>query len=133
MTDLLVIPATTAPEPAGAGSDPDPAAPAAPRRRRFRRLRRILRSRLVRVVLALVFVAAVVVGRSVALTLTAPGTDSAAARLSIWARDHRLGALVNLGERLTYKPPKVGGQPAQGIRPAVTGVREVAAATAAGP
>jgi hypothetical protein len=76
-----------------------------------------------------------VLGRSVSLALTAPGTDSTAARLSIWARDHRAGAVVNLAERLSYKPPKVGGAP-EGIETATGGNRDVAApppVTPAGP
>jgi hypothetical protein len=138
MTDLMVPPATAAGEPGddtlvpGAVGDPTAGA----RRRRFRRTRRVLRSRSVRVILALCAVIGLVLGRSVSLALTAPGTDSVAARLSIWARDHRAGALVNLGERLTYKPPKVGGAPTEGIATAQAGTREVAGpapVTPAGP
>jgi hypothetical protein len=85
------------------------------------------------VVLVLWAVLGLVVGHSVSLTLTAPGTDSIAARLSIWARDHRAGALVTMAERLSYTPPKVGGAPAQGIEAASAGTRDVASPPAATP
>jgi hypothetical protein len=43
--------------------------------------------------------------------LTMPGGGSLSERLAEWARDHYLGPVVTLGERLTYRPPKVGGKP----------------------
>uniref|UniRef100_A0AAU2VFV1 Phosphodiester glycosidase family protein n=1 Tax=Streptomyces sp. NBC_00003 TaxID=2903608 RepID=A0AAU2VFV1_9ACTN len=51
------------------------------------------------------------VGYSVGEALTYPGDDSAAARLAGWAREHRLGAVVDKLENLQYEldPPKVGG------------------------
>jgi hypothetical protein len=54
----------------------------------------------------------VVVGWSVGHALTAPGGGTVSDRLAEWARDHYLGPLVTLGERLTYQPPKAGGKPA---------------------
>lgn len=125
MTDVLVAPETAPEEPAG----PSPAPPA--KRRRFRRTRRLLRTRTVRVLLVLTTVGALILGHSVSLALTAPGTDSVTARLAIWARDHKAGAVVNLGERLSYKPPKVGGVPDQAITAAPGGSRTVASTTTA--
>ncbi|MFC4031370.1 phosphodiester glycosidase family protein [Streptomyces polygonati] len=48
---------------------------------------------------------------SIGDALTYPGSDSNAARLAEWARDHELGFVVNELEDLQYKlnPPKVGG------------------------
>ncbi len=100
---------------------------------RPRRWRRALRSRTARAVLVVCALAGLVVGRSVSLALTAPGTDGVTARLAIWARDHRAGALVNLGERLAYKPPRVGGAPAQAIAASPAGTREVAPPPAPSP
>jgi hypothetical protein len=51
------------------------------------------------------------VGWSVEHALTMPGGGSLSERLAEWARDHYLGPVVTLGERLTYRPPKVGGKP----------------------
>jgi phosphodiester glycosidase len=123
VTDLLLAPETAADEP-----DPDPAPARRPRRRHFRRTRQVLRSRTVRVILVACALVGVVLGRSISLALTAPGTDSLSARMAIWARDHRAGALVNLGERLAYKPPKVGGAPAEAIAATPAGHRESKAA-----
>jgi hypothetical protein len=93
LTDLLLAPETPADE-----TDPDlDPAPARPPRRRLRRTRQVLRSRTVRVILVACALVGLVLGRSISLALTAPGTDSVSARLAIWARDHRAGALVNLG------------------------------------
>ena len=62
-----------------------------------------------------VFLAAV--GGSIVSSLTAPGTDSAAARIAEWARDHGMGDLVTYLEKEQYahNPPKIGGAPAGGI------------------
>ena len=49
---------------------------------------------------------------SLAHALTAPGNDSASARIAEWGRDHHASWLVNWLERTTYTPPKVGGSPA---------------------
>ena len=66
--------------------------------------------------LALVVVLAIA-GWQVVSQLTAPGTDSAAARVAEWARDHGMGDLVTFMEKQQYQknPPKVGGLPAGGI------------------
>ena len=70
-----------------------------------------------RSLLAAVLVFLLVVGWSVAGALTAPGTDSVAARLAEWARDHGLGGLVTWLEKQQYEhdQPAVGGLPAGGI------------------
>lgn len=49
--------------------------------------------------------------------LTAPGTDSVAARLAEWGRDHGLGAVVLGLEKLQYKlhPAQTGGTPPPGL------------------
>lgn len=54
---------------------------------------------------------------SIGGALTAPGTDTTAARLAEWARFHGLGWTVNYLEAAQYKanPPKVGGSLAGGI------------------
>jgi hypothetical protein len=56
-------------------------------------------------------------GWSVGGYLAAPGTDSAAARLAEWGRDHYLGGVVTALERAQYQRhrPKVGGVPSGGI------------------
>lgn len=66
----------------------------------------------------------VVVGWSVGGALTAPGTDSAAARLAEWGRDHGLGGVVTWLERQQYRrhQPKIGGAPRGGIPPAAGGL-----------
>ncbi len=48
---------------------------------------------------------------SVGDALTMPGGGSLSERLAEWARDHYLGPIVTLAERITYQPPKVGGKP----------------------
>jgi hypothetical protein len=67
----------------------------------------------VRTLLALVTVFVVSVTWSLGHAVTAPGTDSLAARVAEWGRDHGMGALVTFGENLQYQlhPPKVGGKP----------------------
>src|SRR5206468_7456529 len=125
-------PETAPDEPDDAPGDGGDRGPAGERRRRLRRTRRALRSRTVRVILVACALVGLVLGRSISLALTAPGTDAVSARLAIWARDHRAGGLVNLGERLAYKPPKVGGAPAEAIAAAPSGDR-AAKATGAAP
>lgn len=58
-----------------------------------------------------------VLGWSIGGALTAPGTDSTAARLAEWGRDHGLGGVITWLERQQYRrhPPKVGGAPRGGI------------------
>ncbi len=50
---------------------------------------------------------------SIGSVLAASGTDSVAARLAEWGRDHGLGFVVTAGENLQYwlNPPKIGGKP----------------------
>jgi phosphodiester glycosidase len=64
-----------------------------------------------RTILVIVAIVVLVTGWSVGHALTAPGGGPASARLAEWARDHRLGPLVTLGEWISYQPPKVGGKP----------------------
>ncbi len=54
---------------------------------------------------------------SIGGALTAPGTDSTAARLAEWARFHGLGGVVSAMEQVQYQldPPKVGGTLASAI------------------
>jgi Phosphodiester glycosidase len=61
---------------------------------------------------------------SIGGALTAPGTDSTAARLAEWARFNGLGWVVSDLEQIQYQmnPPKVGGSLAGGI-PIVTPAR----------
>jgi hypothetical protein len=85
--------------------------PVIPPRRSYvwRRVRRIS------LVLVLVFL--IVVGWSIGSALTAPGTDSAAARLAEWGRDHGLGGIVTWLEAQQYQhnQPPIGGAPTGGI------------------
>ncbi len=59
----------------------------------------------------------VIAGISVVGYLTAPGTDTTAARVAEWARDHGMGDLVTFLEQQQYQQnqPKVGGTLAGGI------------------
>ena len=69
-------------------------------------------------VVAVVLAAALLwLGVSLTQALTAPGTDSASARLAEWARFHGLGWVVSELEQVQYdlSPPKVGGTPTGGI------------------
>jgi hypothetical protein len=76
-------------------------------------LRRVThRRRTVLVLATLVSVGLLVTGVSVARALTAPGTDTVAARLAEWARAHGMSSVVDRLERAAYQPPKVGGEPA---------------------
>ncbi|MEP7193644.1 MAG: phosphodiester glycosidase family protein [Actinomycetota bacterium] len=54
---------------------------------------------------------------SIGVALTAPGTDTTAARLAEWGRFHGLGWAVTSLEEVQYNanPPKVGGKLAGGI------------------
>lgn len=71
------------------------------------------RRRIVRTTLACAFVATATVGWSVIDALTAPGTDTAQARLAEWGRDHGLAAVVTQLEQWQYRlnPPRTGGAP----------------------
>jgi hypothetical protein len=70
-----------------------------------------------RIALVAVLVFLIVVGWSIGGALTAPGTDSAAARLAEWGRDHGLGGVVTWLEAQQYEhnQPQVGGSPTGGI------------------
>ncbi len=74
----------------------------------LRRFPRTTRAILVGLLAGLVWLAF-----SVGQALLAPGTDSVAARLAGWARDHGLGIVVLEMEKLRYQlhPPAVGGKP----------------------
>ncbi|MGB6225003.1 MAG: hypothetical protein WBF76_06515, partial [Pseudonocardiaceae bacterium] len=58
-----------------------------------------------------------VVGVSVAGALRAPGTDSVAARLAEWGRDHGFDGLITWLEKQQYEHnrPPTGGVPVGGI------------------
>jgi len=64
---------------------------------------------LTRAVIAVVVVLVVLVGASVASALSAPGTDSLAARVAEWGRGHGLSGVIDALERTTYHAPKAGG------------------------
>ena len=97
---------------------PTPPIPAV--RQRF--WRRPLVRRVRRVVLVVLVLSLILLGWSIGGALTAPGTDSTAARLAEWGRDHGLGGAVTWLEQQQYalNQPKIGGVPAGGI-PKVTG------------
>jgi hypothetical protein len=85
--------------------------------RRVRRPRNRLARPVRRAFLLAVAACIAIAGWSVVGYLTAPGTDTTAARLAEWARDHGMGDLVTYLEKQQYQqnPPKVGGTPAGGI------------------
>jgi len=68
-------------------------------------------------VIAVVALLAVAPAWSVGAALTVPGSDSVAARLAEWGRDHGLGGMITWLERIQYQlsPPAIGGTPAGGI------------------
>jgi hypothetical protein len=67
----------------------------------------------------------VIAGWSIVSRLTAPGSDSATARIAEWARDHNMGDLVTFMEKQQYQKnqPKIGGVPTGGI-PIAGGVKK---------
>jgi hypothetical protein len=71
-----------------------------------------------------------VVGWSIGGALTAPGTDSTAARLAEWAREHGLGGIITDLEQQQYahNQPRVGGLPPGGI-PMAQGAAPVGASS----
>jgi hypothetical protein len=97
----------------------------APARPRFWRRPAVKWSR--RGVLAALLVFLIVVGWSIGGALTAPGTDSTAARLAEWGRDHGLGGIVTWLEKEQYdqNQPTTGGAPKGGI-PQAQGVETTA-------
>lgn len=62
-----------------------------------------------------VLVLLIVTGWSVAGALAAPSTDSTAARLAEWGRDHGFDGLITWLEKEQYTPPPTGGQPPGGV------------------
>ena len=96
-------------------------APRRPQRPRFWRRPAVKWTR--RAILAALLVFLIVVGWSIGGALTAPGTDSTAARLAEWGRDHGLGGAVTWLEKQQYdaNQPKTGGTPQGGI-PTAAGV-----------
>jgi hypothetical protein len=83
-----------------------------PIRPRWRWRWRLLQAMLVGTVLV-----GAVVGPSVVRALRAPGTDSVAARLAEWGRDHGFDGLITWLEKQQYEhnPPRTGGVPVGGI------------------
>jgi hypothetical protein len=81
-------------------------------RRRRERMRRLVAAGLV---VLTMFV--MVVGWSIAGALTAPGTDSVAARMAEWGRDHGFDELITWLEKQQYErnQPATSGVPAGGI------------------
>ena len=73
--------------------------------------------RLVVAVLVMLVLTGTVVGPSVAGALLAPGTDSVAARLAEWGRDHGFDGVITWLEKQQYEhnPPPTGGVPIGGI------------------
>ncbi|HEY3292457.1 MAG TPA: phosphodiester glycosidase family protein [Candidatus Nanopelagicaceae bacterium] len=68
------------------------------------------------VLISISIVAAIFLGSltwSIGSVLSAPGTDTVAARLAEWSRDHGLGFVVTAAENVQYwlNPPKIGGKP----------------------
>lgn len=82
----------------------------APRRRGVRLSRR---GRLVRTAGLVLLSVGVYLGVTLGQALAAPGTDSMAARVAEWGRNHGMGFIVTSLEQLQYRlnPPKVGGTP----------------------
>ena len=69
---------------------------------------------LTRAIIAVVVVAVVLVGASVASALSVPGSDSLAARVAEWGRGHGLSGVIDALERTAYQPPESGGRVAAG-------------------
>ncbi|GAA4848698.1 phosphodiester glycosidase family protein [Actinomycetospora corticicola] len=104
------LPTVDAAAPTDTGEDaPDPTPPAVGTRRWVRRT-------LAALVVVLVLAAAVA-APSLVHALTRPGSDTVAARLAEWGRDHGLGPVVTWLESAQYQldQPPTGGAPAGGI------------------
>lgn len=86
------------------------------------------RRRWLRVVLAMVTVAALAVGGCVVDALRSPGTDSVAAKLAEWGRSHGFNSEVTWLEKELYlrNQPAIGGQPPGGIPAAAGTVPQIA-------
>jgi hypothetical protein len=102
-------------------SPPEPAVPARRGSRRHRGHTRWWRRALV-VVLVVVVLLGTVSAPSLVEALTRPGSDSVAARLAEWGRDHGLGPVITWLEQRQYdlNQPPTGGIPPGGI-PAAAG------------
>ena len=105
--------------PPGGGLRRRPGSPQ-PRRRLgtvWRLVCRLARTRAARIVAAILVVLMLWTGWSLGRALTAPGTDTVAARVAEWARDHHLNWVVDRLEDVQYwlHPPQTGGEPAGGI------------------
>lgn len=109
---VIPPPRSTVPRPA-------PATPSGRSRDRWVRWPGSRWGRALRVVLVALLAVGTVVGISVGRALTAPGTDSVAARLAEWGRGHGMSPVIDTLERLTYQAPKVGGAPVSGPLAAV--------------
>jgi hypothetical protein len=68
-----------------------------------------------------VLVIAVYVGVTIYPYLSGPGTDSVAARVAEWGRDHHLSWAVSWLENATYTPPPTGGNLSAAQRKALLG------------
>lgn len=88
---------------------PRPPAPVPARPRRLRRMLGLLT--------AVLMVFGVLVGWSIGRAVFRSGTDSVAARVAEWARDHHLDSVVTAAEKVQYdlNKPKAGGLPKGGI------------------
>jgi hypothetical protein len=74
-----------------------------------------------RAVMAVIMVIAVYVGVTIYPYLSGPGTDSVAARVAEWGRDHHLSWAVSWLENATYTPPPTGGSLSAAQRKALLG------------
>jgi hypothetical protein len=59
-----------------------------------------------RLLTIVIIVTLILTSWSVAGAMTAPGTDSVAARLAEWGRDHGFEHLITWLEKQHYKPPR---------------------------
>src|SRR6478672_2608426 len=96
-----------------AGAGPDRRASVGPPHRSDRTRHRVRVDRVLAVLAAVVTLAVMAPGATIARAISAPGTDSVSARLAEWARDHHMGALVTWLEEAQYRasPPTKGGRP----------------------
>ncbi|HYS37716.1 MAG TPA: hypothetical protein VEO01_19035, partial [Pseudonocardiaceae bacterium] len=109
LTELVERPADIDPPDDG---DRRAAGHRAPRRPQHRFAKPVRRAFLLALALCLILTGWNIIGY-----LTAPGTDTTAARIAEWGRDHGMGDLVTFLEKQQYQQnqPKVGGAPAGGI------------------
>ncbi|MCD2188847.1 hypothetical protein [Actinomycetospora soli] len=118
-TDRIARPDDEPDTPGPTGTGPTPPAVGTSRWRRLLPRRRWARRTLAALVVAVVLVG-VVAAPSLVHALTRPGSDTVAARLAEWGRDHGLGPVVTALESAQYQldQPPTGGAPAGGIPPA---------------